>query len=241
MRQHLIGLVLLLTTVGALPACAQLGGRPSHYSAEAIEARVIDAETKQPLEGVIVTANWELRGPATAGGSAPIGQLMVLETVTGKDGKFAFPAWGPKRARGALLNRDPQLLLFKPGYRYRGLENEFRDGMELEPIRRSEWSGRTIEMKPFKGTVGEWAKHFESLNNDLEHIAADQPEECNWKKLPRTIMAVINERKVLEGKGINPHTLPSLDKRLLMNDEYYTKKGGLACGSPKEFLRSRQP
>ena len=229
-------LFFILTCLATLPACASL-----MYSAEPIDAKVIDADTKQPLEGVIVIANWELRGPATAGGSAPIGQLRVMETVTDKDGQFSFPAWGPKPARGALLNRDPQLLLFKPGYRYRGLENEFRDGMELEPLRRSEWNRKTIALKPFKGTIEEWIKNFESLNNDLEHIAADQPEECNWKKLPRTIVAMFNERKALERKGINPHTLSSLDKRLLVNDEYYTKKGCSACGSPKEFLRNYQP
>lgn len=235
------GVIRSFMLLALSPLLLGMGGYPSKYSAEAIEAWAVDADTKKPVEGVIVTANWELED-STFAGNVPVGQLMVMETVTDKNGRFYFPPWGPKKPpKGGLRNKDPQLLLFKPGYRSRGLVNEFRDVMYEEPIRRSEWNGKTIELKPFKGTMGEWAKHFESLNNDLEHIAADQPEECNWKKMPRTILAMTNERKVLEEKGINPHTLSTLDKRLLMNDEYYTKKGGLACGSPKEFLGSHQP
>ena len=239
MRQHLIGLVLLLTIVGALPACAQFSGRPSHYSAEPIEARVVDVATKQPLEGVIVTANWELRGPATAGGSAPIGQLMVLETVTGKDGKFAFPAWGPERAHGALLNRDPQLLLFKPGYRYRGLENEFRDGMELESIRRSEWHGKTIEMKLFKGAGEEYAEHVYDLGRDIDRMLdfARGDKECNWKKVPRMLVALDRMGLHFESQGVKLKAWRLGQHVLRIEDIPVNPR----CGSPKEFLRSYLP
>lgn len=239
MKGHAISILTAFGLFAGPTACSDFP--PSHYSAEAIEAQVIDADTKKPLEGVVVVAHWQLF-EGSVGGRTLGPQLMVLETVTDKNGIFAFAAWGPiRRPTGNLDERDPELLLFKNGYEYRALQNPVYAKADHRPVRRSVWNGKTIELKPFKGTVGEWAKHFESLNNDLEHIAADQPEECNWKKLPRTILAMTNERKVLEEKGINPHTLSTLDKRLLMNDEYYTKKGGLACGSPKEFLRSHQP
>lgn len=220
-----------------LPALLGMGGYPSKYSAEAIEARVIDAETKQVLEGVIVTANWELVGGFE--GNTPVGQMKVLEAVTDKNGKFTFPAWGPEpRKKGYLRNRDPQLLLFKPSYEYKRLLNETSSKISMESLRRSEWNGKTIELKPFKGTIEAYEHQFESLNRDVERFAVDKPEECGWKKIPNTVRAMNRERTRLVAQGVNPHTLSSLDKELLMNDEYYTKKGG--CGSPKAFFGDLQ-
>lgn len=230
---------MLVFPLLSLAACAS--SYPSHYSAEAISAKVIDAETREPLDGVIVVANWQLLGGIE--GNYPVGQMQVLETQTGPDGVFRFPAWGPlKRPHGHLLDADPQLLLFKPGYEYQRLYNWFEVswGRLREPVRRSDWNRRVITLKRFKGAIQAYEDHFEALNKELEHVATDDPKDCNWKKLPRTIVAISRERKLLEEKGINPHTLFSLDKELIANDEYYTKKGKASCGSPKVFLRSIQ-
>lgn len=237
MKRKVHCLCFVLACLAALPACAT----PLRYSAEPIEATVIDAETKQPLEGVVVTANWQLE-EGTFGGNVQAGQLMVMEAVTDKDGKFRFPSWGPTTVwRGHLVNDDPQLLLFKSGYEYQRLYNHvsmsaYREYV-LKPVRRSDWNGKTIELKPFKGTVEEYAKRFENLNYELEHIATGQPEDCHWKKLQKVITEMNREHKSLEEKGINPYTLHSVDKELLRNSDYYAKKGGPSCGSPKEFFR----
>lgn len=65
-------MALAALCLAAVPACAT----PIRYSAEPIEAWVVDAETKQPLDGVVVTANWQLK-EGTFGGSVQVGQLMV--------------------------------------------------------------------------------------------------------------------------------------------------------------------
>ena len=44
--------------VVALNAC----GSP-YYSSDPIEAWVVDAATDKPIEGAVVTANWQLVGP----------------------------------------------------------------------------------------------------------------------------------------------------------------------------------
>ncbi|NIR44012.1 MAG: hypothetical protein GWN83_08465, partial [Gemmatimonadetes bacterium] len=67
--------IVLLAAALSLQACY-----PITYSAEEIEARVVDAGTKEPLEGVIVTANWQLVGGWE--GHTPKGQMKVMETVT---------------------------------------------------------------------------------------------------------------------------------------------------------------
>src|SRR3989442_12447607 len=114
MRQQYRCLLLALAMMGLpLQACAFV--LPPMYSAEGIEAWVVDEDSGQPLEGGVVVANWELMGglhPDT------VGQLMVMETVTDANGRFSFPAWGPKlRPPGGYLDsHDPALTLFKSGY-----------------------------------------------------------------------------------------------------------------------------
>lgn len=233
MRRNITSLVGLFALLSGLPACAT----PVTYSAEPIEARVVDAETKQPLEGVIVVAHWVLEGGIHVD---RVGELFIMETVTDKNGRLYFPGWGPIRhwKRSRLTNMDPELLIFKSGYEYQRLANpSTKEAIEGKPypVRRSQWNGKAIEMKKFKGTIQAYKGHFESLNNDLEHIAADNPEECGWKKIPNTIRAMNRERMHLIAQGVNPNTLSSIDKRLLMNDEYFAQKGG--CGSPRAFFK----
>lgn len=212
----------------ALPACAALT-----YSAEPIEAWVVDAETQRPLEGVVVVAHWELRGGPSPGGSTPVGQLMVMEAVTDKNGRFHFPAWGPKLrpALTELHNHDPHLILFKSSYRYAGLANEMRyisrPETILEPVRRSDWNGKTIELKPFKGTVEEWARHLGFLMTSLRFVE----ENCNWKKTPRIILALDSEKELLKKSGII-RTFYSIS---------YLPTNEKECGSPQEFFRTYQP
>lgn len=228
MAYKLLRALLVVAGLAAIPACAAV--YPPAYSAEAIEASVIDAETKQPLEGVVVTANWELRGGASPGGSTAVGQLMVLEAVTDKNGRFYFPAWGPIRQfKGELHNHDPKLVLFKSGYEYRILSNKSRFDAEaaLEPMRRSQWSGKTIELQPFKGTAKEYAKRISSLMIDLRFIEDD----CYWKQTPRMILELQHQSQLFESSGIVT-AIYSVD---------YLPTDKAKCGSPKEFFRKYRP
>ena len=230
-------LVLLLGLTAPLPAC--LGFVFGVYSAEPLEATVLDAQTKQPLEGVIVTANWQIE-EGTMGGNVPVGQLMVLETVTDKDGVFRFPGWGSKSApKGHLVVHDPQLLLFKSGYEYRRLLNTFTADYNKGMRRRSEWSGRTIELKPFKGTAEEYAEHVYRLSSDVDSMLdfARGDKDCNWKKTPLMLAALHKmslhfdaKRTKLRGWRLGQHILRIED--IPRNP---------VCGSPEVFFRSYLP
>lgn len=217
---------------------------PGNYSAEAIEASVVDADTKKPLAGVVVVANWQLESE-TVHGNRPAGQLMVLEAVTDKNGRFYFQAWGPKRRpRGGftfligaphLEYGDPQLLLFKSDYAYLYLENNRDADYNKKSVRRSDWSRKTIEMKKSAKGTQKYARSLERINRDLE-ILTREPMVCSWQSIPRMLLTLNQEDKLLDKKGINTNTLFSLSERLLVADEYFTKKGGPEC-SPKEFFQ----
>ncbi|BAV33337.1 hypothetical protein SCL_1022 [Sulfuricaulis limicola] len=226
-------LLCLLFMFMALPACA--AEYPPTYSAEAIEAWVIDAETKKPIEGVIVTANWELVGGFE--GNTPVGQMKVLETVTDKDGKFTFSAWGSEpRKKGYLRNRDPQFLLFKPSYEYRRLVNEVSSKISMASLRRSEWNGKTIGMKLFKGTQEEYAEHIYRLGSDMDSMLdfARGDKDCNWKKTPRMLTALHKMSLHFEAQGTKLKGW-RLGQRIIRTDDI---PHNAKCGSVEEFFRS---
>lgn len=218
----------LLCIVFCLPltACA-LGSLK--YSAEPIEARVVDAETKQPIEGAIVVAHWALEGGMHWD---RVGTLQVMEAVTDQNGQFSFPAWGPiETSKGILTDRDPELLLFKNGYEYRELWN-FNASGDLERLRssmrRSDWNGKTIELRPFKGTAEEYARHLAFLKTSLGF--AYNGENCEWRNVPHMLVAQHIEKRRLDEKDIF-NTLQSIDR----------VAGQKKCGSAQKFFQDYLP
>lgn len=218
--------VALLPTLG--------GCRPS-YSAKAITAHVIDAETKQPLEGVIVVAHWQLRGGGE--GKGEVGQIMVLETVTDQTGTFHFPAWGPKKVlppitiNALLEEQDPEILFFKDGYRFAHVSNfdlrtetDFRN----QSLRASQYDGKTIEMMKVQGTLSSGA--VTDMNLRLDPLDA----YCAWRNVPLLIEAIRKETEALHRRG--DYTGTFYDH--LVNNEAYELKEG--CGSVQQFVREHR-
>ena len=185
-------LLLLLTSsagAGEMP--------PPAYSAQPIQGRVVDASTGQPLEGVIIVAQWVLYW-TSVGGQNPHKRLQVLETVTASDGSYAFPGWGPKPNPLTidpaklyfccfLTDRDPKLSYFKAGYRPLTLLNT--KPIDIKPsVRTSDWDGKTIELEPFRGSPNEWATELHFLQGALGW------SDMDWRTCPRIVLAIENER-----------------------------------------------
>lgn len=229
----LLARVLALACVLPLQACA------TTYSAEPIEAWVMDAETGQPVEGVVVTANWELE-IGTVGGNVPVGQIMVMEAVTDQMGRLYFPAWGPKtvppempnpmKSPPHLVNRDPQLVLFKSGYKWLELANYPLSDCNKSSLRKSDWNGKTIRMEKFKGDLKEYASYLSFLRTPMKFVE----EDCNWKKPPRMILAVDQQYQLFRKSGIDTglHIIDSL--------EGISRSIGQKCGSAREFFERVQ-
>jgi len=86
--------------------------------------RVIDADTREAIEGAVVVAYWEKARATIAGESTRLED--VKETLTDKDGKWSIT--GPRGQEGCspvLLftfltgthyTREPAFIVFKPGY-----------------------------------------------------------------------------------------------------------------------------
>ena len=213
--------VLLLIALCPLQACGMW------YSAEAIEAWVVDAETNKPIEGVIVVAHWQMYGglhPDNAG------ELTILETVTDKAGRFQFPAWGPKFAKARLVYMDPEILLFKSGFKYERIANEliFAALSDYGPsLRRSRWNGKTIKMEKFGGSLREYEEHLAFLRTSLDF--AYRGENCEWKQVPRMIVSQHKENLRFKAAGI---ISPVGDSVLTINAVQNQKQ----CGKPQDFF-----
>jgi hypothetical protein len=212
---------------GLLFACLTFSGcGPLLYSAKPIQAWVVDAETKQPLKDVNLTANWQLeRG--TMGGYVPVGQIMIMETVTDENGRFYFPAWGPKfAAQGIINSQDPQILLFKNGYHPGGADNSASEN--LSPMRTSDSDGKTLELKPFKGDSAQYLNELERLTLDLGSLSANKP--CEWRHVPRMISAVHKAAVEIESTGVVVRPLQA----------FLTLPDPARCGLPSSFFENLQ-
>lgn len=192
----------VIAAVMLVGGCATVGV-PS-YSAEPIEAWVVDEQTGESLEGVVVVANWLLmRG--TLGGRTQLGPLMVLEAVSDARGRFFLPAWGPvpNRTPGFLDHEDPELWFFKPGYQLVGVANHYASDHRTKPsTRKSDWNGKVIRLKRFAGEREKYAEHIASRGWSLSSTLKWY-EECTITRTPKLAAALDRENTRLKQNGFD--------------------------------------
>ena len=180
-------------------------GDPPVYFAKDIHGQVADAETGQPLEGVVVVARLTLRWIRIGDGSTG-GSINTLEAVTDKEGKYFIPGWGPRpRPPLAFLdNLDPELRFFKSNYYPEGVENKLLsyEHHNSSVVRTSEWDGKVIQLKPFKG---DWYDYgFNKLGGIWSDIG-DCLREC-----PRFVLALDAESKRIKALAPKEPFIPKI-------------------------------
>lgn len=233
------------------------------YSAAAIEAWVVDAQTGAPIEGVNVVAHWQLAYGFEGGRGY---EMKVMETTTDRDGRFAFQAWGPLvipeglPPEARLKKADPEIVMFKPGYdlTYRtGREDRrtpgdfggpgpatrewFANGDRVRLVKLDQLSEavRAYRGLANKDTAQVQAATLAFLDRRLESISAHPP--CGWRAMPRTIAAEAKAWRALAagtaaGREALPHEGP-LGERLVAADG----RPGASCGvSARELLGAAQ-
>lgn len=216
--------------------CA-LGGA---YSAKSIEGWVVDAQTKQPLEGVVVVAGWMLEGGPFEMQS--LEYLTVMETVTDPAGRYAFPAWGPKSIPKHLpLNahfvaEDPGLHFFKSGYQFDARSNELIELDRFGPsLRDSRWNGKTIGLKPVTDMQMR-RQSWTSLESAL-YTYESTVGPCYWRQIPNAVIAEHREFEILKAAKVASNSVgkSKLGFMLAYQEDYYAKEHP-KCGSPKAFF-----
>jgi len=109
MKKLIIAIILILVLFSSTSAFAWL-----IYSKPEFRGRVIDAESKQPIEGAVVVVlyeKWEFGGPG-GGNTLP---MDAKEILTDGKGEFFFPSY--KTMIGPLSRvSEVSFIIFKPGY-----------------------------------------------------------------------------------------------------------------------------
>src|SRR5438034_6745867 len=86
-------------------ADAVTSGEPTHYSAEAIDGRVVDEATGQPLSGVAIAVTWDLHGGLHG---THVKWLMLADTVT--DEVLPASVWVEVKAAAVEVDRRLEVL-----------------------------------------------------------------------------------------------------------------------------------
>ena len=188
--------LMTMITALTLNAC----GSP-YYTSDPIEAWVVDADTGQPIEGAVVTANWQLVGFGFDTGGRKLGQLEVMEALTDKNGRFYFPGF-TKLNPGLddLREEDPQILIFKPGYSYMRVANDYPIGKEGSQgtHRKSSINGQRVKMKKANPDVKKYAFELGFLGMNLSNIGYSG----NATEIPKMTHALACEKRRL--RAIDP-------------------------------------
>ncbi|EDN69962.1 hypothetical protein BGP_3130 [Beggiatoa sp. PS] len=213
--QTLLGLFVVLILLTGCPAHI-----PYFYSADAIEAWVVDEETKEPLEGVVIVAEWELYASMFVEYQR-VGQLKVMETVTDKNGRFSFPAWGPLVTVWGHLKKDaPRLVFFKSGY---------EAGADYSVQNYSDRNGQVITLAKFKGSLEEYADRLSRLSSMLGYAFRSPNGECQWKKIPHMVVALHKQKAIFNQYNVS---------NLLNSIEDLAKRSPKSCNQSQSFFRS---
>ncbi|MFZ3090793.1 MAG: hypothetical protein WA240_09260 [Nitrospirota bacterium] len=98
-------MLILVFTLFATPA----------FAAGPWRGKIIDIETKEPLEGAVVLAVWERVYRTPTGDSSYF--YEAKEVLTDKEGRFEIPSYTPINFVPLLsYMRGPHFTIFKPGY-----------------------------------------------------------------------------------------------------------------------------
>ena len=229
--------VLLAVVIAVLP----LASCSVTYQFDPIEAWVVDAETGKPIEGVVVTANWELV-MGSLDGPRYFGQLEVKETVTDKNGRFFFEGFSKEDTSGAELREsDPQVLIFKAGYEYQRFTNDYRDGgAGLKKLRRTAAvNGKHVKLQK----IGEDKSRIRQAHSALVYSGlgfltkvmphTHETEKCYWQKIPRMLDETRIQEIAIKKLGIDPS---SIYEDLLINSDQYASRAKVDCIPPKVLL-----
>jgi hypothetical protein len=210
-RKWLSGIVLVFALLGISVHAANAQARWLVESAPVV-GNVIDSESKEPLEDVIVAIVWPqynyaygLRGGA--------GTMNVLETVTDERGYYEIPGWSKKSEVSIFTSVDPYMYFFKDGYEIKRVTNYHYPDFKYNNPKpwipwtwKAGWSETTIELKKFEGDVIDYSHHISRLPK------MDHTNGCNWMKVPRMIMAldsfITSQPEYIERQKRNRNTIP---------------------------------
>jgi len=201
---------------------------PGQYSAGPTWGQVVDADTGEPIAGVLVIALWDLEGGVER---SRVGTFKVLEATTDGQGRFRMPGWGPLPAssRGQLDAYDPSLTLFKSGYTPEWIENgPFGERGKRLQLEVHDWAsnGGILKLQKYSKAPGDYSRRVNLIVMHLFDVLYGSG--CRWKEIPRTVRALEDEEKAERAQGLHPRFSLSAESLIHSRD----------CGPIDEFMKA---
>ena len=164
-----------------------------YYSDGPWSGRVIDAETKQPIEGAVVVVLWHKVYSTPTGDSSYF--FDAVEALTDKDGKFFIPQFKALNLIPIIRRIEgPDFIIFKPEYTaFPGRAYDyFYKYFPNSPLRLDR--GHLAEL--FKKEVIVELLRLKTKGERLHNIPGG-PTDVGAKKLPLLFKLINEERKNL--------------------------------------------
>ncbi len=169
-----------------------------YYSAAPLGGRVVDKDTREPIEGAYVVAIYILRMGMEGGSSTP---LHYEETRTDHEGRFHFDGFKKKRVpyeratRNAILStEDPRIYVFTesylPGTYTRRMDSRIdRRSHRVSPLDGGDFPITPIGVLPAREQWHQLSGYLGSLSSDLNSTispATGKSVMCAFNSIPMT-------------------------------------------------------
>ncbi len=167
---------------------------PWFYVVDDIEGWIVD-ENGKPVQGVLVTARWDLIHSIAFISIDTIahfqsGILEAKETVTDKNGRYYFPGfWKLSPLLQRLEIQSPDIRAFKVGLFFHPgqiwhFRNNRDDWLDFGIFRGSVWDGSKTEIIRME-TDSQRSRAGEGISAFVETVL--RYSDCMWTKIPKAI------------------------------------------------------
>lgn len=156
-----------------------MAGQSALAADKTYQGKVIDTETKEPIEGAVVVAIWRETRGTIAGPDTRFKDAK--ESLTDKNGEWSIV--GPEgyedkvipglfHIMGVFVTKHPEFIIYKPGYRTRGLPG----GFEAYPYIDRKHNVEGIVLRRPGDTWDEIIEFSKKYGNELPFIPVKDPE-----------------------------------------------------------------
>lgn len=177
------------------------------YNKPAFKGKVIDAETKEPIEGAVVVVIYKTHTiiGSPAGGDSSI--IKVKETLTDKSGEFNFPSYTTVTNPNAS-EYYADFIIYKPGYagdaNYPKYQINPPSFVDWEKFFSEEYGTKKEIYKRSRSAIVTYGVvELPRVKTKKERLRAkpSRPTDVGSKELPLLYKAINDERKRLGLKG----------------------------------------
>lgn len=164
------------------------------YAAGPWKGRIIDIETKEPIEGAVVLAVWMRAYRTPAGDNTYF--YNAKEVLTDKEGRFEISAYRPINLLPIISYiKKPEFTIFKPGYLR--IEVSLDENVTNKAVELTEWRlGKTFKISSGIIELPKLKTREERLRN-----IPGGPTDVGGDKLPILYKLINEERRHLGLEG----------------------------------------